>query len=798
MKRFTVILFLTILSYAGFSQWSSLLVNPQARNRSAGFAIGDTGYVVAGGNSWYLTTGYAYDTKNNTWSSMTTFPSNMDDGVLGFTVGNKGYLCTGAYCCYSYGNEFYEYDPKGAPGGSWTALANFPGPVRTFAVGFVIGTKIYIGGGLNGTNNNPMNDFYCYDVSTSSWTTAGVIANCPASGVSLRAVGFAIGGKGYVGTGGKQVTAGTSTFAPTKDFWEYDPGTNTWAQKADFGGGVRWLGIGWATCDKGYMGTGAADQNQTTLTSDMWEYNPTTDKWTQVDNYGGGVRMCSISFYTHNTAYVTCGVTTGNALTADLWKYTPETSFKPTNAVNPASLCIGDSVAYEDTTNFVATNWQWNFPGGSPSTSTSSTPKIKYSTAGNYNVVLTAWNACDSGTTTFTNYVSVGAAPSITVTPTNPSICPGKSVTLKASGGTVYQWMGTSNTTDTIVASALNDTTYTLALSNGGCTKDTAIAVNITPPPVIKALASPDSICNGSSTILTANGGTIYTWSNGQTASSISVSPAADSTFTVTGTTAGCSAKDSAKVTVTQIPIPTVSAAQNICINNSIPLLAGGGTTYTWLPIAGLSSPSIANPIASPTNSTTYTVTVANGKCTATGNVSVTVNPLPAVSACCAATILTGDNTSLAVTPATAGNTYTWAPANTLSCNTCPNPVATPTATTWYHVTTTDNNKCSTIDSVLITVNETCGPVYMPNAFSPNGDGTNDMLNVSGNCIQTMDLVIYDRWGNKVFETTNPKTGWDGTFKGKAMNSGTYVFSLQYSDLSNNSATKKGNVTLVR
>lgn len=91
-----------------------------------------------------------------------------------------------------------------------------------------------------------------------------------------------------------------------------------------------------------------------------------------------------------------------------------------------------------------------------------------------------------------------------------------------------------------------------------------------------------------------------------------------------------------------------------------------------------------------------------------------------------------------------------------------------------------------------------CGAVYVPNAFSPNGDGHNDMEHVYGNCIESMDFTVFDRWGNKVFESENVKLGWDGTYKGQAMNTGTFVYYMHAAMLDGTIVNKHGNITLVR
>src|SRR6185312_12765646 len=196
---------------------------------------------------------------------------------------------------------------------------------------------------------------------------------------------------------------------------------------------------------------------------------------------------------------------------------------------------------------------------------------------------------------------------------------------------------------------------------------------------------------------------------------------------------------------------------------------------------------------ASPSANTTYTVVVSNGGCYTKDSIHITVLPLPVVSVCCDSVILKGQNAQLI---AGGGSEYKWTPAYGLNCDTCSVLIATPDQTTTYTVNITSDSGCSTIKTVTIEVN--CGNVFVPDAFSPNGDGQNDILYVRGDCIKEIDFRIFDRWGNKVFESASLSNGWDGTYSGKLMNTGTYVYFLVVSTYDGKAYSKKGNVALVR
>jgi PKD repeat protein len=442
------------------------------------------------------------------------------------------------------------YDPVA---NQWTQLANVPGPARGYAVGFALGGKGYIGGGISGCGGIGLNDFYSYNPSTGKWDT---IAPCPAKGCGQQAVAFAIGNYGYVGTGDSV----GSTSVPQKDFWRYDPSSNTWTRMADFGGGVRGGASGFATCDKGYIGLGYNNSSQSVVENDFWQYDPVKNSWTQIANFGGVARQVAPSFVINKSCFVTLGVAGNNATQTDIWEYIQ--SVTPGFSAD-ATICTGQPVTFTDTSDYSPTNWFWNFEGGTPDTSSSSSPVITYNTAGTFDVTLTAWNGCDSATKTFTQYITVTTFPgTIHVFPVNAVACNGESLTLKATGGITYQWVGTTDTTESISIHPTQDTTYELMVSNGSCVKDTSITVKVNSPAPLVIQPQFPSVCNGAPTLLSVPAsGSNYTWSpstglNKTTGDSVTIiNPTITTTYYVTGLdSVGCAVSDSDIITV--IPSP--------------------------------------------------------------------------------------------------------------------------------------------------------------------------------------------------------------------------------------------------
>ncbi len=228
--------------------------------------------------------------------------------------------------------------------------------------------------------------------------------------------------------------------------------------------------------------------------------------------------------------------------------------------------------------------------------------------------------------------------------------------------------------------------------------------------------------------------------------------------------------------------------------NGSASITAMGcpGFTYYWTPIGATTAAVTGLKVGN------YTVEVDDANnCRIDTTITIASIYPPAVgNACCDTTIGIGHYANLKVSPFIYNDSYVWAPSFGLSCSTCPNTIVTPLANTTYYLTITDSDGCTNRDA--ITVDVSCGNVFVPEAFSPNGDGQNDVLYVRGDCINTLSFIVFDRWGNKVFETTDKNIGWNGVYKGEAMNTGSYVYYLKASMYDGSAIEKKGNITLVR
>ena len=328
-----------------------------------------------------------------------------------------------------------------------------------------------------------------------------------------------------------------------------------------------------------------------------------------------------------------------------------------------------------------------------------------------------------------------------------------------------------------------------------------SVTVTVNPLPAIDA-GTDASICAGETTSLNATGGITYSWSpaaglSGATISNPDATPGATTTYTVTGTDInGCQNTDDVTVTIWPLPVADAGADVTICEGETTTLNGDGGTTYNWSPTAGLSDANIANPDATPAASTTFTLTVtdANG-CSVTDDVEVFVSPLPVADAGSDVTIFSGENTQLT---ATGGITYSWSPMDGLDNENIADPIASPLTTTTYTVTIIDAFGCESTDEVTVFV-ENFSDIFLPNAFSPNDDGANDVFApIVPSDIEVTYFAIYNRWGKIIYEGAGTTSLWDGTYEGKEQELGAYIFRIEAVTLSGEKISKSGSVTLLR
>ncbi len=395
-------------------------------------------------------------------------------------------------------------------------------------------------------------------------------------------------------------------------------------------------------------------------------------------------------------------------------------------------------------------------------------------------------------------------------------------VSVSTTAGATYSWAGpgivSGGSTPTATVNAVGTYTVTVTDPSTSCSSTATVNVtsNTTPPNVTAGSALTLSCAAPSGTISASSttGGATYSWTgagivSGGTTATPTVNAAGTYTVTVTDPSNGCTA--TATVTVTNnTTAPNVAAGTTTPISCTTGLgtvsasSTTTGATYSWAGPGVVSGGTTTTPTVNAAGTYTVTVTDPSNGCTATAIVTATNSPGPTANAGTNVTITQGTSTTLT---ATGGGTYLWTTGETTATIT-----VTPNVTTDYCVTVTDGNGCTDSSCVRITVDIVCGELFVPNAFSPNGDNENDRFRVLVNpdCVEEVQFFVFDRWGEKVFEATtaekactndrsNTTVGWDGTYKGKALDNAVFVYYLNIK-LSNGVETQKlkGNVSLIR
>lgn len=355
---------------------------------------------------------------------------------------------------------------------------------------------------------------------------------------------------------------------------------------------------------------------------------------------------------------------------------------------NPTVICAGGSATL---TGSGATTYTWN-PGSLVGTNVTVSPTVttQYTVVGS------------NGTCTGSAVVSlsVNGTPTLTASSNPTSYCAGSATTatLTGTGALTYTWNPGNLSGATVTVSPLVTTTYTLGGTNAaGCSSNQTVNVVVIPIPTLNISASSTAICAGNSTTLTGSGATTYTWNPGAlTGATVSVSPATNTTYTLTGGNGSCTSTATISVVVNANPTITANSSPTlVCSGSTSTLSAVGALTYTWNPGSLFGSPVIVAPLIT----TNYTVTGSNAAgCTATAVAQVSINTTPTINPIATPTaICVGSTATLSSTGAT---TYTWNPGNLTGTSVTVSP-----ASTQIYTVTGSNGICTDTKTVQLVVN---------------------------------------------------------------------------------------------
>ncbi len=469
-----------------------------------------------------------------------------------------------------------------------------------------------------------------------------------------------------------------------------------------------------------------------------------------------------------------------------IMKFCPCCLLEVTTQPQDQLTCSGDSITFFIQANSDSIiNYQWFFNGNIISGAVDSFYTVNPVTVndeGDYYCV--ASNSCGTDTSDLAELnIDIPTASA----GNNVNICIGNNAALSASGGTSYVWNSTE-TTQAITVTPTVTSTYTVTVTNAtGCT-DTDDVVVIVNPALTANAGTDQTICENDQAVLTATGGVLYKWSTTETTQTITVTPIVTSTYTVTQTynaTGACAVTDEVVVTVNPIPVINAGTDQTICEDGQTVLTATGGTTYQWS--TGTTTDAIT---VSPQNTVTYTVTGADSNgCSDTDEVTVTLD-FPPSDINLGTDTCVKQGAQMILDAGTGLYTYLWQDGNSGETYT-----VTIAGDYWVDV----SNGCGTVSDTIIITECPLAEIFIPNTFTPNGDGINDVFIPVYTNITDFEMYVFDRWGQEIYSTTDINKGWDGKFEGKLCQEGVYSWLIYYKSVDSTVRKKKfGHVTLLK
>lgn len=474
--------------------------------------------------------------------------------------------------------------------------------------------------------------------------------------------------------------------------------------------------------------------------------------------------------------------------------------------------CINSTILFTDksTTNYGSVNsWSWNFgdPSDFSDTSRAKNPSYIYTQPGNYDVQLTVGNSkgCSK---TFSKTVPIKTQPDFSLN-NDTLICSVDTLQLTAVGKGSISWTPNYNINNTTSFTPLVNpqvpTMYYATLDQSrGCIATDSVFVNVVNK-VSLSLTPDTTICLTDTVRLNpVSDGLHYLWTPGNTvlndtAKYAMAVPVQTTTYHVVSSIGKCST--SANINIKTVPYPQAQADNDtaICFGTSIQLHGSGGSIYQWTPPTFLSNPNIANPVASPLESISYLLKVNDilGCPKPTyAVVNISVEKLVADAGPADTSIVVNQPLQL---NGTGAQFFQWTPSTGLSDPNIANPVALLTESQKYTLTVTSQAGCTAEDTIHVTVYKILPDLYVPDAFTPNGDGVNDIFRPIPIGIKKLNYFkVYNRLGQLIYSTTIQKQGWDGTFKGQPQDAGVFVWIAEGEDYLGKKLDRKGSVTLIR
>jgi len=458
-------------------------------------------------------------------------------------------------------------------------------------------------------------------------------------------------------------------------------------------------------------------------------------------------------------------------------------------------ICKGDSIE------LIASGgaeYLW-YPNYNINMDSTDTVKVWPETTTTYSVIVT--DSCGSDTTE----VEVVVHQKNIDISSDTVICIGHSASLSATGGGTYTW-SPALTLDNIlienpIATPDTFTIYTVVVTDtNGCIWDTVVTVTVdTLLPIANASADL-LLCRGDTVAIYATGDSLsFSWTPTNTVANpvdsiTSVFPLITTKYTLAASNWCGVDYDTVEVEV-HIKTSTIVDDTLVCVGEQANLWVAGGVSYLWHSDHDSYITTDADFSQYIYNPTTFYVDVEESSgCETVLSVFVDTLPYPIVDL--GEDLMGPWSSAFTLNPTIVdGSSYLWLPSDGLSCSDCPNPIVSIKESKSYVLVVQGTNGCIASDTVNIIFD---GAIYLPNSFTPNGNGVNDIFYAYGDDIVEFELYIFNRWGEQIFYTNDLTVGWDGTYKGKESPVETYIWKVNYKDATGSTGNLLGTVTLIR
>ena len=461
----------------------------------------------------------------------------------------------------------------------------------------------------------------------------------------------------------------------------------------------------------------------------------------------------------------------------------------------------------------IVNSWRWNFGDETTDADTSiiNTPTYSYLTPAIKNIGLVVTNSKGCIDSLHLDY-TVRDKPVIQLPFKDTLICSIDSLSISVGNPGIYSWLPNKNillaNSSSPIVFPKDTTRYIVSLNDNGCINTDTVTVNVLQ--FIKVELGKDSLICQSDVIQLhpVSDALGYLWksSSGVTINNVKyplVQPLINTKYYVIANLGKCQDRDSITINVAPYPVAIAGPDTTICYGSRIQLRSiVTGANVIWSPAVSLINANVSSPIAGPVKTTAYILRVSNNAgCLKSVSDTIIVTVAPKVIANAGNDTIALPNQPLQLT-ATGGQRYIWSPEGTLSDPSIFNPVATLNIaidSIRYRVRVLDNNGCFSEDDVLVKVYKTGPDIFVPSAFTPNGDGKNDVLRPITVGISILHYFrVYNRWGELLYSTSEMGKGWDGLFKNVLQPSTSYIFATEGTDYQGKTVYRKGTTVLIR